>query len=242
MYETVYDFINDLRLDNKFTFEEMRQMVNYQRGNTYYKYKKGLLRADGTPGFRTQTGRVELYSFTYQGFGEDPLPYYIEPPFSPVSTPELMEEYPFVLTTGARVYAFFHSEHRQIPMLRELNPNPLLEIHPDDAMRLGITDGQWAEVSNQFGAAKFKVKVTPTVYPGLVHAQHGWWFPEEDPEEPSLFGVWKSNINSLIPHKHIGKLGYGAPYKCMICKVTPISENLDVDMQAFQEKFRKLVD
>jgi anaerobic selenocysteine-containing dehydrogenase len=240
--DTVIDYIEEIRLTNyKHSFEELREKVHVRRGNTYYKYEKGLLRPDGNPGFRTLTGRVELWSTYYARYGDDPLPYFQEPPFSPVSTPELMKEYPFVLTTGARTYSYFHSEHRQIPMLRELNPNPLAEIHPDDARDLGITDGQWVELSNQFGAAKFKAKVTPTVYKGLVHAQHGWWFPEDDPEEPSLFGVWKSNINDLIPHKMIGKLGFGANYKSMICKVVPLNENLDVDMQAFQEKFRKLV-
>ena len=34
--------------------------------------------------------------------------------------------------------------------------------------------------------------------PRVVHAEHSWWFPEEAAEEPSLHGVWKSNINVLI--------------------------------------------
>jgi hypothetical protein len=51
-------------------------------------------------------------------------------------------------------------------------------------------------------------------------ASHGWWYPEQEGAEPNLYGVWKSNINSLIPHKHVGKLGYGAPYKCMICAIS----------------------
>ena len=42
----------------------------------------------------------------------------------PRQTRSCMKEYPFVLTTGARTTAFFHSEHRQIAYLRELNPDP----------------------------------------------------------------------------------------------------------------------
>ena len=105
------------------SYEELREKVVVQRNVSYKKYETGKLRPDGKPGFNTPTGRVELYSTMFRQFGEDPLPYYEEPQFSPVSTPEKMEEYPFVLTTGARTYAFFHSEHRQIPRLRELNPN-----------------------------------------------------------------------------------------------------------------------
>ena len=81
----------------------------------------------------TPTGKVELYSTIFEGCGLDPLPYFEEPPESPVSTPELTEEFPLVLTTGARVRAYFHSEHRQVQSLRKMNPDPLMEIHPDTA-------------------------------------------------------------------------------------------------------------
>ena len=79
------------------------------------------------------------------------------------------------------------------------------------------------------------------MFPGTVHAHHGWWFPEDDPEEPGLFGVWKSNCNCLVPHKQIGKLGYGAPFKNSLCSVTPLAENLDLDLKDFAERFGKLV-
>ena len=124
------------------TYEELKEKVVYQREVNYRKYETGRLRPDGQPGFNTPTGRIELYSTMFRQFGEDPLPYYEEPQQSPVSTPELMDEYPFVLTTGARTYAYFHSEGKQIPLLRELNPDPLLEIHPKDAAKLGIADGE----------------------------------------------------------------------------------------------------
>ena len=70
--------------------------------------------------------------------------------------PATKDEYPFCLTTGARTYCFFHSEHRQVPVLRELNPNPLIEINPEDAARLGVADGQWVEASNPLGSARLK--------------------------------------------------------------------------------------
>ena len=135
-----------------------------------------------------------------------------------------MKEYPFVLTTGARTYAYFHSEGKQIPLLRELNPDPLLEINPKDAKTLNISDGEWVNVENEFGKCELRAKVTPVVKPGVVHAQHGFWFPEEDGEEPHLFGVWRSNINELVPHKFVGKLGFGAPFKCIICKVEKLGK------------------
>jgi anaerobic selenocysteine-containing dehydrogenase len=121
---------------------------------------------------------------------------YSEPAFSPYSSPELTEEYPFILTTGARTYAFFHSEHRQIPILRELNPDALIEINPEDAHRLGVADGQWVEIANGYGKAKFKAKLSPIVKVGVVQAQHGWWFPEQDPRthRPLRPRAWQKKL------------------------------------------------
>ena len=242
-YKDYYDFLADYRLAYKRTFEELREEVVHQKTEMcgYYKYESGRLRPDGMPGFNTPTGRVELYSTMFRQFGEDPLPYYEEPQFSPVSTPEKMEEYPFVLTTGARTYCYFHSEGKQIPYLREMNPDPLIEINPEDALKYGIADGQWVEVASPFGKCVLKAKISQIVKPGVVHAQHGFWFPEKDPEEPSLYEVWRSNINELIPHFMVGKLGFGAPFKCLICSVKPVSENYDTDMMEVWDHFGKLV-
>ena len=242
-FKNFYEFLEYYRLNGKTTFEELREEVVHQKTETlsYRKYETGKLRPDGMPGFNTPTGRVELYSTMFRQFGVDPLPFYEEPQLSPVSTPEKTEEYPFVLTTGARTYCYFHSEGKQIPYLREINPDPLIEINPEDALKLGIADGQWVRVSNPFGSCVLKAKVTQTVYPGLVMAQHGFWFPEEDGEEPHLYDVWRSNINLLMPHFYVGELGFGAPYKCLICKVEPIEESYDTDMQAIWNRYSQLV-
>jgi len=240
-YETVQDFINHLRLGRQFDFEELRKEVVIQQNVQYFKYETGDLRRDGQLGFNTPSGRIELYSSAFAQFGDDPLPYYEEPHFGPVSTPELMEEYPFVLTTGARTYAFFHSEHRQIAYLRELNPDPRVEVNPAVAARLGIADGQWCEVFNHVGSCVQKAKVTDTVDERTIHAQHGWWFPEEDGSEPNLYGTFRSNINNLIPNFHFGKIGFGAPFKSMICNIRPLKESYDTDMSVVWDKFGKLV-
>ena len=186
MFADPDDFLSQRRtVKGKMSFAEMREQVVYQRGVNYRKYETGLLRPDRQPGFLTPTGRVELWSTAYAHYGEDPLPYYKEPAFSPRKDPELAAKYPFILTTGARNYASFHSEHRQIPVLRELHPDPLIEIHPDDAAALGVTSGQWVEIANDFGRAKFKAKVSPIVKRGTVQCDHGWWFPERQGDDDS---------------------------------------------------------
>lgn len=241
MFPDQYAYLNISRLRGNYKFEDVRHLVKFKPKVHYRKYETGRARPDGQPGFITPTGRIELYSLQYEANGEDPLPYYLEPAFSAISKPEEAKKYPFVLMTGAREYASFHSEHRQIPRLRELCPDPRVEINPEDARELGIEDGQWVSVENEFGSSKHKALVTNRVRKGQVMAQHGWWFPEKDGNEPSLFGVWESNINTLVPNHYNNPLGYCAPYKCMNCNIVPLSENYDVDMEAMWDEFGKLV-
>ncbi len=242
-FRSAKEFMEALRLgerQNGEYFDKVSKCVVSQIPVDYYKYERGEMRTDGSPGFATPTGRIELWSTAFNQFGEDPLPYYEEPEFGPAD-PELMKEYPYILTTGARTTAFFHSEHRQIARLRELCPDPITEINPVTAKKLGITDGQWVRLTSPFGECVQKARVSEIVDEKTIHSQHAWWFPEEDGNEPNLYGNFRSNINNLLPNFHFGKLGFGAPNKCLVCKVEPIAENYDTDMDLIWEKFGKLV-
>ncbi len=190
----------------------------------YRRYERGLLRKDGRPGFSTLSGKIELYSSWLEDWRLEPLPYYEEPPFSPVSTPDLYAEYPLILTTGRRSTAYFHSEHRMIPWLRELEPDPVIEMHPETADDLGVKEGDWVWVENWLGKCKRKVVVTPIIHPKVVMVTHGWWHPEKPGPEPSLFGVWEVNVNQLLPMGHTGKTGYGCPIKSILCRVYRCSQ------------------
>ncbi|MFC2007845.1 molybdopterin-dependent oxidoreductase [Chloroflexota bacterium] len=201
------------------TFEELRDKGFAYETFNYGKYEKGLLRSDKNPGFDTPTGKIELYSTVFEECGLDPLPYFEEPPESPVSTPEIAREYPLILTTGARVPSLFHSEHRQIPSLRRLNPDPLTEIHPETAAVLNIHDGDWIYIENKYGKCRQRAKLTKGIHPRIVSSQHGWWFPEKPGPEPGLFGAWESNINQLLPSGWTGRSGFGYPFKNQMCRV-----------------------
>lgn len=217
------------------TWEELKSKVVATNDiGGYHKHERGLIRNDGKPGFMTRTGRVELWSTGYAGLGDDPLPYYFPPKLGKEARPDLAKEYPLTLTTGARYFASFHSEHRQIPSLRQLTPAPYVEIHPETAEALGIKDGDEVTIENPWGTANEIAKVSPTVRRDVISAAHGWWYPEEDPEEPHLYGVWKSNVNSLVPHRVLGQMGFGAPYKQLPAKIykTP------VESQILQDKDR----
>ncbi len=225
----------DSRLEvSGLTFDELAEKGSWEMApeghpsKPYHRYEKGLLRPDGKPGFNTSTGKLELWSKCYDGWGLDPLPYFEEPPESPVRTPKLWEEYPLILVSGARSPVFFHSEHRMIPWLRELDPYPVVEINPQTARDLNVEDGEWVYIESKRGQVKRKTKVTPIVPPWLVMAPHGWWLPETQGTEPYLFGIWDYNINQLIPTGCQSQSGYGGgAYKTMLCRITKIKEGRD---------------
>ncbi len=168
------------------TFEELVKHGFYVMPMKYHKYKE--------KGFRTPTGKIELYSTRFEQMGYAPLPSYVEPPESPLSTPEVAKEFPLVLTTGARIPFFFNSEHRQLPHVRKARREPRAEIHPDTAARHGIADGEWMWIETRRGRIRQRASFAPALDPNVVNAEHGWWFPEEPAPE---YGVWKSNVNVL---------------------------------------------
>ncbi|MBY8997957.1 MAG: 4Fe-4S binding protein, partial [Candidatus Thorarchaeota archaeon] len=63
--------------------------------------------------FNTKTGKVELYSLELRGLGYDPLPFHEEPQESPISTPEIFEEYPLIMITG-RLRERLHSQYTTV--------------------------------------------------------------------------------------------------------------------------------
>ena len=176
-----------------YTLEKLRETGWVAVPIEYEQYRHRAAR--GEKAFNTPSGKVELYSNTMKDFGFDPLPFYAEPPESPVSRPDLSEEYPLVLTTGTRINAFFLSEQRQMPSLRKLNPDPIVTLHSDTAAQYGIKDGDWIYIETLRGRITQKAHVTDKMKPGVVNCQIGWWFPEE--KTKPFFGAFESNANVL---------------------------------------------
>ena len=78
-------------------------------------------------------------------------------------------EFPFVLTTG-RLHMHYHTGTmtRNSPSLEKEGPEQLAEIHPADALDLGLAEGDKARISSRRGEILSRVTVTDRVSPGLV--------------------------------------------------------------------------
>lgn len=168
------------------TYQELKEKGFVYPLHEYRKFEK--------KGFRTPSKKVELYCKSLERLGYDPLPSFVEPPESPVSSPKLAEQFPYVLTTGSRRREFFHSEHRQIQSLRKQRPHPQVELHPQTASRHGISQGDDVTVASPRGSITMKALVTEDIAPGVINVEHGWWFPEKPGPD---YGIWQSNANML---------------------------------------------
>ncbi|WP_165046101.1 molybdopterin-dependent oxidoreductase [Adlercreutzia sp. ZJ138] len=174
---------------------------------TYRRYMMGYLRNgkggnkalmyDGIPGTSLPTMKVEFWSTIMESLvpgANAELPVYDEPPMSPVSTPELFEDYPLIMTTGRRIPVYFHNEHRQLPWCREIWPAPRVEINPADAAAAGIAQGDWVWIESAWGKVRQCADLFHGVKPGVINCEHQWWFPELN---DATKGFDLCNINNI---------------------------------------------
>lgn len=139
-----------------------------------YVYGERLEKKYENDGFRTPSGKVEIYSEELKRYGYDPLPVYQEPAESPVSAPEIFRDYPLILTTGARTPGYMHSRYRNLRSLRKLSPEPWVELHRDKAEELGVGEGEFVIVESLRGRVELKVKLAEEIHPEVICMPHGW--------------------------------------------------------------------
>ncbi len=79
------------------------------------------------------------------------------------------DEYPFVLTTG-RTYFHWHTGTmtRRTHLLDREEPQAFVELHPDDAARLGVRNRDEVLVASRRGEVRVKARVTQMVIPGVI--------------------------------------------------------------------------
>ncbi|CRK52565.1 Bifunctional reductase [Rhodococcus sp. RD6.2] len=120
-----------------------------------------LVRDDGTTprlAFPTSTGRAAFFA---------------RPHMLPAEMPD--DDFPFLLNTG-RLAHQWHTMTKtgKVAKLNKLNPGPFVELHPDDAARLGVVDKDRVEVASRRGRAVLPAVVTDRVRPGNCFAPFHW--------------------------------------------------------------------
>ncbi|ACV49364.1 molybdopterin-dependent oxidoreductase [Halomicrobium mukohataei] len=147
----------------------------------------GTVATDETPDvaytdeFGTESGRITVYDDdapTEKGPGLPDEGVSLEVP-EPLEARtdedwEKQDEYPLVFMQKHSKWRI-HSQWANVPWLREVNREPQLDIHPKDAKRRGISDGDYVRVHNDRGSVVVRAKYNKGIRPGLVNTDQGWW-------------------------------------------------------------------
>lgn len=185
-WDTIEDVLDHRLSPSGMSFDEFSKVAHMRaQVPEFRKYER--------EGFGTPSGKVELYSSVLDELGFDPLPYYRE-------APQPSAEYPYRVFTGVREDSFFQTGQRQVTVLRKRTPVPRFFVHPDDAERDGLVDGDWAVLETETGEVQAMVAVQESMKAGHLRVPHGWWYPEMRGDDGNaLAGAFVSSDAVLCP-------------------------------------------
>lgn len=213
----------------------MRKTSDFRPGfNTMYRGNKmgsvyrfpGAVTPDGTqipPHPQSDNGKMELWSEDLLLYGNGPLPMYIEPPVTKRSREDLVAEYPYTLITGGRSHAFFHTEYRNSPWMREVHMFPTMDINPATAAELGIEQDDWCWIETYVDRIRLRANLTEAIKPDTIHVEHDWWFPERAATD-DLHGALDANCNILFENNGPYDPAVGTDNFGGLCKVYKAEE------------------
>jgi anaerobic selenocysteine-containing dehydrogenase len=152
--------------------------------------------------FPTPSGRCEFFSERLAMQGLDGLPDYLpnyETTGSSATWPLAM------ISPPAR--NFLNSTFVNVKSLRDIEGEPILEMHDTDARSRGIADGDVVRVFNARGAYHCKARVSPRARPGVVNGLGVWW---------RKLGLRGTNVNEVTSQR-LTDLGRGPVfYDCLV--------------------------
>ena len=109
--------------------------------------------------------------------------------------------------TGARIPFYTHSKWREVPWVSEFQPEPVVNLHPSEAEKRGIKEGDKVELENPHGRITVKAHLTEMVPPGMVDMFHGWSYQD---------------VNTMLTRDFDPISGF-PPYKSSLCEVTKVT-------------------
>jgi anaerobic selenocysteine-containing dehydrogenase len=191
------------------TVEELRKhpegiSITYGPEQVYRKYER--------KGFRTSTGKVEIYSGIFKKHGYNPLPEFKEPAEGLYASQAVSKEYPLVCGTGLKLGEFTNSRFRTLPSLSRVHPDPFVEINPLTAKEIGVKNKDLVFVESPRGQIKIKAKLTRAVHPKVVMITHGWNQICED-------GQTDNNLTDDIQRCPISAATGNRSFLCRVYKV-----------------------
>ncbi len=158
----------------------------FAQGFTHLKSSNGQALPDAPFAegkFPSPSGKCEFFSQRLADMGQDGLPDYI----ANYEVPQANSEFPLaMISPPAR--NFLNSSFVNLQSLRDIETEPVLEMHPEDAQVRDIQDGDVIRVFNQRGTYHCKAQLNNRARPGVVNGLGIWW---------RKLGLNGTNVNEL---------------------------------------------
>ena len=158
----------------------------FAQGFTHLKSANGQALPDAPfaeGAFPSPSGKCEFFSQRLADMGQDGLPDYI----ANYEIPQTNAEFPLaMISPPAR--NFLNSSFVNLQSLRDIETEPVLEMHPEDAQMRGIQEGDVILVFNQRGTYHCKARLNNRARPGVVNGLGIWW---------RKLGLNGTNVNEL---------------------------------------------
>ncbi len=152
--------------------------------------------------FATPSGRCEFFSERLAAQGLDGWPEHVPNHETAHNNPQ----YPLaMISPPAR--NFLNSSFVNVKSLRDIEGEPVLEMHAEDAATRQLTSGQWVRVFNPRGEHHCKLRVSSRARPGVVNGLGIWW---------RKLGADGTNVNQLTSQQ-VTDIGQGPVfYDCCV--------------------------
>ena len=125
-------------------------------------------------GFLTPSGKCEFVSERMAQMGLDPVPDFTPPYEYPELVPDLAAKYPLTLISSP-AHQFMNSSSVNVEPLQRAAREPEVALHPRDAERRGIAEGQMVVVQNDRGQFVGRARIREGMLEGVAWAPGIWW-------------------------------------------------------------------
>jgi anaerobic selenocysteine-containing dehydrogenase len=156
--------------------------------------------------FPSPSGKCEFFSARLAAQGQDGLPDYL-PNYEAFNT---SASYPLAMISPPARH-FLNSTFVNVKSLRDIEGEPLVEMHASDAAQRGIVQGDVVRVFNARGSYRCKVAISPRARPGVVNGLGVWW---------RKFGLDGKNVNELTSQK-LTDMGRAPTFYDCLVQVSP---------------------
>ena len=165
--QPIEHYIENVLEGSGITLEQLRKGPVKPAKHPWVPFKDGE--------FRTPTGKAHFFVEEWQKKSYSPVIKYYQVKESPKGNPKLAEKYP-LMAVQRKLARSVHSSHGTNEWILEIQRNkPVVQIHPDDAAKRNIKNGDWAIAFNNRGEHRAIAEVTAFIKKGVVCLDNGWW-------------------------------------------------------------------